>query len=73
MSEPAIDILTFDDLDDVPADVELCQNERCTEEGLHAAHTVSRRGATAKTYTCKVCQATVRLGLSCPCRKDLPT
>ncbi|HEX7094662.1 MAG TPA: hypothetical protein VF183_02185 [Acidimicrobiales bacterium] len=41
-------VVEFSDLDAVPEGVELCRDNRCAQEGLHAKHVVSRRGRPAK-------------------------
>lgn len=63
-------LIMFDDLDAVPPGVQLCHNDRCTEQGLHAEHKVHRKGATAKTYICNKCQRTAKLGVRCGCQKE---
>lgn len=47
----------FADLAEVPAGVELCQDDRCNkfDGGLHAAHPVVVRGHRAPIAVCRKC------------------
>lgn len=64
--------ILYNDLAEVPTDVELCKLADCEEDGLHAAHArASHRGGRPKTFTC-TCGRNVATGTTCVCQKDNP-